>query len=306
MNGPIPETSLLFEAERIRENGWVVVTCANFGYLSTLLNWLISIRRAGVHNTIIVTLDAPAESFLRERGFATVFVPTVNTLPAIRTHRLLVTQSLVRNGVSVVQSDADAVWLRDARPSLTGCATDLVATQGTYWPNRAYDAWGFVLCTGLYALQANQRTTRLLERWARDLDTTGSDQQSLNRLLVSDGVNWQGAAEPSVVRFRDRDFKTFHRDIPGYCAGTDLSLRLLPHRLFQRVPVKEAAPLVLHHLPDLAKLPETRELTGHGSWLLAEDWQRTDFDATTLERAAAHPRPMPWQSPRVRAGRQRN
>jgi len=306
MTAPLPEERLLSAATARNRDGWLVVTYAGSSFLATLINWLIAVGRAGIDNTLVVALDRRVYDFLLARGFTTVLVEG-RALKDIRIVRVRVMQFLVQHGFSVIQSDADAVWLRDPRAFFENGSASIVASEGTYWPEKAYQAWGFVLCTGLYSIRSEASTNALLDRWLPDLHETGSDQASLNRLLLADGVTWDtSTARPEVRQFRERRFTSFDAPISGACPGAGLSLRLLPHALFQRAPVEAHAPYVVHYLPDLAKLPETQALTTSGSWFLASDWKRIEFDANTLERVAVYPKPRqrPWTQPQV--GRSRN
>ena len=300
----MPVESLLMAAERLSRDGSLVVTYADSSFLGKVLNWLIAVDRAGVHNALVVALDESLHNFIHQRGFASVLVPTGTTLNEIRLTRLRVCQVLLRSGISVIQSDADAVWLRDPRPEFfANDSAAMVASQGVYWPPKAHAKWGFVLCTGLFSVRSEAATNVLLERWIDDFHETGSDQESLNRLLLSDGVTWEMNSVTSETRlFRNRSFQTFDAPVSGICTSASLSLCLLPHMLFQRVPVEAPSPYVAHYLPDLADLPDTQALTDTGSWFLADGWKNIDFDAGSLDRitiSRAAER-ADWTDPQIR------
>lgn len=291
MSSAAKDDAILRAAERVARDGSVVVAYSNWAYRAMLLNWLIAIDRLEVRNLVLVALDEKIYDFLERRGFEPVSCPTPNKLEDIRTTRVRIPANLVRNGFSVVQSDIDAVWLRDPREEyFERSGSSLTISQGTYWPRPSYHAWGFVLCTGLYAIESTPSTIDLMDRWLTDIEITGSDQKSLNRLLLSDGVRWhRDRVTAREWRFRHRNMTTYEEVLSGDCAKAGLRIQLLPHSLFQRAPVEHPSPYVVHYLRDLASLPETRALTEHGSRFLRSDWRRTHFDATTLERIRVAP-----------------
>ena len=165
--------------------------------------------------------------------------------------RIEVFARLVDKGEDFVHSDIDAIWLRNAL--LEGAAAtrqeDLVFSQGTVWPPDVHAVWGFVLCCGWFRVRASSATRDYFASLAVAVQATGDDQVSVNRLLVGRSVRWHfGAAPEYALAFREHRFRVWHQAIQGVTVDGRLSICLLPHREFQRLPEPYDGAVVKHLL----------------------------------------------------------
>lgn len=101
-------------------------------------------------------------------------------------------------------------------------------------------------------LRPSDRVLDLLDETLRRMKTMG-DQPALNRTLCSRKVSWE-PAESYTLEFRGKEVcQTYDTRIGR---SGDLSIALLPNRLFQRLPEPEQNPFVIH--PTSPKVEEEK------------------------------------------------
>ncbi len=240
----------------------LVIAFCDQGYLPLLERWTRRVRQLGVTRIKIFCLDAPTQAWCATQAIPAARIPWTGALRDLWVQRIAVFSDLLAAGESFVHSDIDAVWL--GNPLEAGAAAgrgeDLLFSQGTVWPPDVHDRWGFVLCCGWFQARptaAAQAFFRALEANVRE---SGDDQISVNRLLVAMGAAWatdrrEGrAGAPGLLRgadyslgFRDREVQCWREPLRGVTAG-GLSVALLPHREFQRLPEAYPDALVKHYL----------------------------------------------------------
>lgn len=96
-----------------------------------------------------------------------------------------------------------------------------------------------------------------------DVATTRHDQVSVNRLLVAGGAIWGCGECDYELPFRDRTIRCWTRPIHAIVRSSSLSVALLPHREFQRLPEPFDRVVVRHFLlpPDRSdKVQALRDL----------------------------------------------
>lgn len=265
----------------------VTLVFADRGYVEVLLNWLVA---ADVHGTrpVVCALDDPLDQWLSRKGIPSVRVPWDGTVPGIWETRLRVLRHLLAEGVDLIHSDADAVWMEDPRPDVAA-GGDLVASQGTVWPPDALAAMGAVVCCGFFGLRATDGTRALLDDvWGRlGEDPIRDDQAALNRALAAAGATWT-VTRPPVARAEvaGHAVPLFDHDLEGSASG--ISLRLLAHTRYQRVPLDHPA-AVIHHLSEKTAESKRAELRAAGAYVLADDWASIGFSGEALDRLRAVP-----------------
>jgi hypothetical protein len=172
---------------------------------------------------------------------------------------------VLQQGIDVVHSDADAVWLADPMADLLGSSQlDLVFSQGSVWPDDVHKRWGFVLCCGLFSIRANSQTLEFVSRWRSLLQDDGDDQRALNRLLLHEDVAWP-EMESYSLSYKDQDFTCFHERMVG--RTTELSVGLLPHRFYQRIAEPDSPAKVKHLLSDKNQSDVIQTLKANGCWI---------------------------------------
>ena len=181
--------------------------------------------------------------------------------------RIRVFSALAAAGEEFIHSDIDAMWIRNPLQagSARDSAEDLLFSQGTVWPPDIHDQWGFVLCCGWFWAKPSAAAQRFFEALETDVQRTGDDQVSVNRLLAAQQVRWSHSRQGEYQRtFGDRDVQCWSHVIRGQ-AGS-LSIALLPQREFQRLPDDPEQVVVKHYLT-----PKNcaQKLTAFRAWGLA-------------------------------------
>ena len=206
----------------------VVLTLADHRYRDTLINWLHSMASVGVRNVIVFAMDEEMHTQLLEMGvpsfFSQQFVDHSNHVFAVEEQRLfvhekvkakhkghnlkrvrmgalwcmrmLVIRTLLESGLSVVQSDADAVPLQNPLPLLARAQGDVVAQRGIF-PRRVSTSWTGVtdlntpgsevhatLCFGFIMWKSTPATLALIDlAWAM-LINQHDDQKGVQYAMI--------------------------------------------------------------------------------------------------------------------------
>ena len=94
--------------------------------------------------------------------------------------------------IDFIHSDVDAIWLKNPLPYLARHNNyDLLASQGTTHPWKAFQKWGFTLCYGFFLVKSTKQTRQFLKGVASQTTYTDDDQQGLNHILLKDNLDWQ-------------------------------------------------------------------------------------------------------------------
>jgi hypothetical protein len=274
-------------ARRQASGGRVVVAFADSHYIDVLMNWLVALSVLGIDNYLIVALDRKLHEFLQERKIPVVLSEVRGTLSALWVRRIDVFAALCSAGIDFVHSDVDAIWRRDPRAAfLDRTEADLIASQGTVWPPDVHVKFGFVLCCGFFQLRSSGPTQHLLAELRDHVLRTGDDQVSLNQVIASRATRWEVEPGAYQVEVSGRKFLC-SRSIMRGLSPDGLRVQVLPHHLFQRVPLpSEEAPYVLHLLTRKDPAAKLLEFEKYGCLLLRADWRGTPFDAGSLTRLA--------------------
>jgi hypothetical protein len=264
--------SLSTASDILRGDRPLPVVVASDPYAELLDNWISHIRRLGITRFLIVAMDDALEERLSGRGLVVARSSFDGSAEDFWLRRLLVWQHLVHIGVHVVQSDVDAIWLRDpTEPFFRRQRPDLLCTQGTFHPGDIAALWGFVLCTGLMSIRPTHPARRFLDRFvARAEDVLRTDDQAvMNRMLAESGLVWdRHGLQPEINELEGDPFTSY----PGIIDATDLatgsSIGLLPHHLFPRVPTASTVAYVKHPLRPVDDANRIDELRTIGCWLI--------------------------------------
>ena len=244
----------------------IVFATATFGAL--LDNWLAHAHRAGVRSVLVIALDDQLMNRTPPPGCKIVRTPFHGGLSDLWLFRLDVFVALAAHGIDFIHSDLDAVWLADPWPEcFADPALDVVFSQGTYHPEQAHAAWGFVLCCGLFALRANAASVRFLAAVQARARTEGDDQAAVNLVLLESSTTWSSAASAYEVQFAGRSMVCHHHVLRGRVERLGLSVGLLPQHRFSRLPTLDPR-AVVRHPPSprepASKIPVLQQV---GCWL---------------------------------------
>jgi hypothetical protein len=227
----------------------LVVTFCDSGYLPLLALWSRRVRALGVRELRVFGLDAATVEWCRSEDVPAESMDWNGDLRTLWLRRIRIFRRLVAEGLDFIHSDIDAIWLDNplAAESVREEPAQLLFSQGTVWPPDVLDRWGFVLCCGWFRVIASAQTQDFFDALACDVERTGDDQVSVNRLLLARGLRWESPdGEAYRLPFQDRHIQCWTRTRRGQVG--ELTVGLLPHREFQRLPEPSARAVVKHYL----------------------------------------------------------
>jgi hypothetical protein len=224
-----------------------VIVFANNGYREIADNWIRAACRLPVKNFWFIALDRNIHDYLAARNIRVILLELDTRLQVLWKFRIRIFRELVDNHIDFIHSDADAVWLRDPveRYYTRHGDIDVVASQGTVWPPDVFRQWQFVLCCGFFVMRANNRTASFLHALETDVEQTGDDQVSFNRLLLQYNVHWE-IKSPYRMRFRNAQLLASRDMIIGH--GNKLTVGMIPFAEVPRLHLEDNKPYVEHPL----------------------------------------------------------
>ena len=225
------------------QNKSLILVFANNAYFKVLENWLAFISAHDINNYLVIALDAEVYERLQKSQKTVLFRPCGNGLGDLWVHRIHVINEFLEKGIDVIHSDADAVWLKNPLGYINEQDSDIVFSQGTFWPRDVHEKWGFVLCCGFFFIKSNSRTLQFMKDLKKRVELDKDDQVSVNRELLERDIEWEHF-EFYERSFKDIKFKCFDQDIKG--SAGDISVTLLPHAKFQRVHEVSEDPYIKH------------------------------------------------------------
>lgn len=235
------ERVVAWAKQRRGDAEYLVVIFVNEAYVDVLVNQFVAMVRfddALPSRVGTVCVDRASIESLREIGAPECFAPeTVEEFASARRgvnkaalwhFRLRVLSALAHAGVSVILTDADAIWQRDPRPDLAALKpTNVLAQRGKY-PLFEFNKWGATLCMGFAVFNASLPGTALFLRAVQAaVAKSGDDQMAANEVL--DHVfhlRWNSTLEYKDGVSYDRGIGAFN--------DTALSVVLLPEMTYVR------------------------------------------------------------------------
>jgi hypothetical protein len=227
----------------------LIVAFSDAAYLPLLTVWVRQVRALGAGRLRIYCLDEPTAQWCAVNDVDHERLQWSGRLDELWAERIRVFTDLLRMGQSFVHSDIDAIWLRNPlrEGTAAACDCDLVFSQGTVWPPDVHEQWGFVLCCGWFRARASAAAVEFFETLRIDVAHTGDDQISVNRVLAARQPCWSAGKQGEYrFPFRDRWVQCWTHAVQAR-AGS-LTVALLPHQEFQRLPEDYAGAVVKHFL----------------------------------------------------------
>ena len=254
----------------------LIVTFCSRDYIPVLANFVAALRKRKQRPLRIYCLDAETYEFCLSADVQARMLTWDGSLESLWTKRVAVFCELIADGHDFIHSDVDAVWFRDPVDLWTSDDVDMVFSQGTIHPPDAHQALGFVLCCGFFRMNATGGVERFLDRLAGHVARTGDDQESVNRVLIEAGTQWQNIETPDYrLRVRGQSFNCWKEPVQGYCQELDLTISLIPHSVVQRTedPSDTMDRVCVKH-PLAAKDPRDKleELGRQGLLAVRQDW----------------------------------
>ena len=122
----------------------------------------------------------------------------------------------------------------------------MLISQGTIFPQEAFQKWGFVLCNGFFLVKSTKQTRQLFKAAVYEIKGSGSDQKGLNNALLKSNLDWQ-----------INDTYTFSEENNTLlCSNTiiggqsqDLRVGLLPFKKFVRTTQAPTSDTYVYHPP---------------------------------------------------------
>jgi hypothetical protein len=248
----------------------IIVTFSDWNYQPILENWLAHLSVLGVGGVRVYCLDEKTQRWCIERNVGAELLPWDGNLSGLWKQRLTVFNDLIEKGVEFIHSDSDAVWLKN--PLAPGSSAiqdeDLVFSQGTFWPPDIFLQLGFVLCCGWFWVKPSAGARAFFRDLIEDVASTGDDQISVNRLLHRRSTRWLDKPADYQLAFRGQKINCWHSPQRGRSADGSLSVALLPHAEYQRLPVASDKAVVKHLLTPKRCEEKKVALRGAGLWKL--------------------------------------
>ena len=277
----------------------VIVAFSNMAFYDMLLNWLVGVHRIGLRNYLVFALDRRIRDALSMRGIPTFFIG-IKHVTALLSVRTVLWHSIADVGVSFIQTDIDAVWLRNPLASFfhPKAPHDIVFTQGTISPPITHDSWGFVLCSGVFYARATPLSADLLYRVLENqllnplVPRRYTDQDALNIVIRQHVPKWR--IVPGTKYSLAHNGETFvcsEEPMVGEVNATGATVAIAPYHLFMRTVFAKPdhvggvwqAPYIKHFFSvnrDRLNLTKTSVLTDNRLWMLRPDWNSSRLRGT--------------------------
>jgi hypothetical protein len=244
--GPVLAAALALPRQRP-----VTFVFASAPYLDLLSNWIGHAERAGVTNLLVVALDEATHRAATAHGVGSVLLPGIASRGELWLVRARLFSALAAGGIDFIHSDADAIWIASPLAAAFADGADLAFSSGTVWPKSIVEKWGFVLCCGFFAARGTPATAAFFAEVAERVRVCEDDQIAVNEALLDAGIRWDDRAPSEERMWLDTPFRVFSRTVLGEAPG--LTVALLPHSRFPRLPEVSAETLVIH--PVVRRVP---------------------------------------------------
>lgn len=234
----------------------IAVTFMSREYARVGLNWVEAMRRLGWSHYLVIAgdlqtrraLDALSvpcvEARVADGATDASYVSAVGFTRkglAMTALKFPIVRALLRLGLSVIMSDADAVWLKNPMTPIASWDVDVAFQRVVYFPKAIASLWGFAACSGFVFFRSTPGTIALLEACVNEHRGVQDDQVALNLALLGAGTRWpQSVPRSDTERCRNEadlisEFRrAARRAIRGRATKYGLDVMALPHHQFWR------------------------------------------------------------------------
>ena len=258
---------LLGMVNQRKEKNTIILTFGNNAYSKIIDNWVAHVKELRISNYIVISLDQKLSNHLASQNVPHILVSCNKGLKEIWRLRMSLVLRVLSSGTGVILSDADAIWLEDPHDDLlNGSVADLLISQGTVWPPKAFNTWGFVLCCGFFYAAPTPRSIKLFEHITSCNYGNGQfdDQQELNLEILRNGIKWQND-EPVTINLQGGKNVTASKNrIIGI--SENLRVEVLPFTLYQRPFIDKNRGKVIHPLSPKKQLGTIETLLKLDLW----------------------------------------
>jgi len=270
-------------------DGTLILLVSGISYREILLNfiWILE-KRFQLYNYGIACMDQEMCIWLEKMGKRDMSYRMVEG-------RLELAYQLLRDGIDLIMTDTDAVWIKNPIPSLQ--IADITAQRDRH-PKSLYQEWGSTFCTGLLGIKSKPMTVKFLSAFVAMINHKIKflDQRTFNQALNRGGIDWFG-------KHLVHDYggsKLVDRGILRNFDNTTVAL--LPQDPFRRLcSEKEGAKMQVKaaviHCTGAKKIGNSKAdaLRTFHLYVLPEDWEHR------MEPAETYPLRMfdlrPWTDP---------
>ena len=240
-----------------------IISFANEPMKRVALNWVTHIKLLGIQNYLIYALDKETYTFLMERKINTELRDNIWKPQGVRgknfwDQRFKFVYSLLKSGEDILQSDLDAVWLKNPL-GLISKDCDIVASTGNMCNKGVNEKIGTSsICMGWVYFKSNNKVFDLFEEVIKlgyeEGGHTFNDQEIFNAVLFQDS--------------QKEDIKILNKNIKRLYAK-NLCIDLLSEDLIRRHKKNPENPYI-DHVFGWVQRDEEREiiLKQYGLWLL--------------------------------------
>ena len=226
----------------------VIFTVLTQEYIKVGENWIVAIEKLDINNYIVLALDEETYSFCHIRKVPSILIkPPVpleyDSHTKSKSHsdkyafllcvRLQVAIYILKLGFKALNSDADAVWLKNPLPYISGINSSVVFQPASF-PKDVKMNYGFTCCMGFIQFSPEPGVESLLSKVNSNLieHFSDSDQRAFNQTLADCySISW----EKQISKWEHTCIENGWNDpIHGKCIKSGLTFTALPHSLFQR------------------------------------------------------------------------
>jgi len=229
------------------ERSYKVIIFADALLIDVFMNWLVfyeDVCEGDLSHLDVLCMDKVTKDVLGLMGMQCApgsfelevfdLEDKEHKLGAIWLRRVEIIHDYISQGMDIILSDSDAIWLRDPLPDVSANSLDAQIVSSRAWfPQALFRKWGSCLCMGFIYLRAgdfNFGFTAALRRELQLQDTNTSipdDQLAANEILDKWNITWSRSkmvvGPNSIV---DRGFVVVN--------DTRTNVVLLPHNKFMR------------------------------------------------------------------------
>lgn len=240
-----------------------IVVFVDSGYTSTLANFLVSMYKIQIRNMVLVCLDDSISSFAESIGVSCfnnheVKSHAANFQGALWEFRIQILHRLVAQGVSVVLTDADAIWKKNPLDLLL--EGDITASRGSF-PSDSKARLGATGCMGFIFFRGSPKVAEFVSHGMLS-SFSGDDQIALNHALEKYHVKF----EEGTLTYTESTSASF-----GNAEG--LRVVFLDHARFQRICTHDnEGAYVMHCFSQKTGNSKENSFKEHGLWYLRDAW----------------------------------
>ena len=153
------------EVDKYAKNELLVVSFCNRLYKRVALNWVAYLKRLGITNYLIVSLDSETKNFLDENNINTKLMEGHIPRRAGKgwKWRLQQTYDFLKSGTNIIHSDLDAVWLKNPLHLLDEESDIIASVDRGGFPSETFKRWKFTMCMGWMFYRSNSKVLGILE-----------------------------------------------------------------------------------------------------------------------------------------------